>query len=53
MDRLRESLVEQDLSKTLTEIYNSMFEQDKLVENDELEILEEIKNELVQEELEW
>lgn len=53
MDRFRGPVAEQDLCKTITEIYKSMFDFNDATESDEVEILEELKNELVQEELDW
>lgn len=52
-DRFRGPLVEQDLNKTLTDIYKSMFDFKEDLDNDEVDILEELKSELVQEELDW
>ncbi|KOB78707.1 putative RPA interacting protein [Operophtera brumata] len=52
MDRFRGTVAEQDLCNTLTDIYKSVIDFN-VIENDELEILEELKNELVQEELDW
>lgn len=53
LDRFRGPVVEENLCTTLTDIYKSMFKHSKHFESDEIEALEELKNELVQEELEW
>ncbi|KAJ8722771.1 hypothetical protein PYW07_003951 [Mythimna separata] len=54
MDKLRGSLIEQDLCNTLTDIYKSMFNfSEEIVDDEEYMLIEELKRELVQEELEW
>ncbi|XP_075969500.1 RPA-interacting protein alpha [Anticarsia gemmatalis] len=53
MDKLRGNLTETDLCNTLTNIYKNMFRPDELIDDEELEIMDEIRHELVQEELEW
>ncbi|CAH1646127.1 unnamed protein product [Spodoptera littoralis] len=54
LDKLRGSLIEEDLCTALTDIYKSMFNFcDEIISDEEYELMEELKNELVQEELEW
>lgn len=54
MDRLRGQLIEKDLCNTLTDIYKSMFNlSDEVIDDEEYEIMEEVKKDLIQEELEW
>lgn len=54
LDKLRGSLVEKDLCSALTDIYKSMFNySEEIIDDEEYELLEELKRELVQEELEW
>ncbi|KAJ8725585.1 hypothetical protein PYW08_003768 [Mythimna loreyi] len=54
MDKLRGSLIEQDLCNTLTDIYKSMFNfSDESIDDEEYLLMEELKKELIQEELEW
>lgn len=54
MDKLRGSFIEKDLSNTLTDIYKSMFNySDEIINDEEYELMEELKKELIQEELEW
>uniref|UniRef100_A0A2H1WJF4 SFRICE_002419 n=1 Tax=Spodoptera frugiperda TaxID=7108 RepID=A0A2H1WJF4_SPOFR len=54
MDKLRGSLIEEDLCTALTDIYKSMFNfSDEIISDEEYELIEELKKELVQEELEW
>lgn len=55
MDKLRGPLVGQDLCNTITDIYKSMFNYTNGIEinDEEYEIMEELKKELIQEEMEW
>lgn len=55
MDKLRGPLVEEDLCNTITDIYKSMFNYTNGIDinDEELEIMEELKKELIQEEMEW
>ncbi|KAJ2952807.1 hypothetical protein O0L34_g7167 [Tuta absoluta] len=55
LNRFRGSVEEMDIRNTLTEIYKSMFNfsNDYAVDDEETKLLEEIRNELVQEELQW
>lgn len=53
LDRFRGPVIEEELCTKLTEIYKSMFEHTGEIESDEIQVLEELKNEFVQEELEW
>ncbi|PZC84370.1 hypothetical protein B5X24_HaOG204944 [Helicoverpa armigera] len=53
MDKLRGSLLEKDLCNTLTDIYKSLYNGAGEIDDEEYELMEELKNELVQEELEW
>ncbi|XP_030024274.1 RPA-interacting protein [Manduca sexta] len=52
IDRLRGSLDEKELCGKLTEIYANECN-DQIIDNEELELLEEIRKELIQEELDW
>lgn len=55
LTRFRGTVAENDLRDTLTEIYKSMFNFSggDFLDEEECEVLEEIKTELVQEELAW
>ncbi|CAB3236422.1 unnamed protein product [Arctia plantaginis] len=54
MDKFRGSVTESELHNTLTDIYKSMFKFPKEnINEEEVEFLDELKGELVQEELEW
>ncbi|XP_026495253.2 uncharacterized protein LOC113400075 [Vanessa tameamea] len=61
LNRIRGVTVEADLRLTLTDIYNNTFnnfnkddiEIEQITDNEETKILEEIKNELIQNELNW
>ncbi|XP_028160815.1 RPA-interacting protein [Ostrinia furnacalis] len=55
MNRFRGTVEEFALHNTLTEIYNNMFDLSNVpqVDHEDVEVLEEIKNELIQEEMDW
>ncbi|CAG9783681.1 unnamed protein product [Diatraea saccharalis] len=54
LTRFRGAIEESDLHSTLTEIYRDLFNfSDTSVNEEEVEVLEEIKQELVQEEVDW
>ncbi|KAL0842000.1 hypothetical protein ABMA28_014219 [Loxostege sticticalis] len=55
MNRFRGPVEEMDLRNTLTEIYKNMFDfsTESPVDNQDIDVLEEIKKELIQEEFEW
>lgn len=55
MNRFRGTATETDLRDTLTDIYKSMFNfsDEHTLDGEEQDLLEEIKSELVQEELQW
>ncbi|XP_053625331.1 RPA-interacting protein-like [Plodia interpunctella] len=55
LNRIRGTEAQTDLRDTLCDIYKSMFSftNEETTDDEEIQILNEIKNELVQEELEW
>ncbi|CAH0604632.1 unnamed protein product [Chrysodeixis includens] len=55
MDKLRGPIIEEDLHQTIIDIYKSMFNYSNGIDvnDEEYEIMEELRKELIQEEMEW
>ncbi|XP_013186494.1 uncharacterized protein LOC106131828 [Amyelois transitella] len=55
LNRFRGTVIQTDLRSTLNEIYKSMFtfSHEETTDDEEIQLINEIKNELIEEELEW